>query len=117
MWKASLVEPDAGDLGVDLRPAAAGAGRRFEDEHRAPLAHDEPVAAAVERPRGGGGGVVPLGQGAEVAEPGHPHRRDRAVAGAGEADVDPAALDPPPRLRQRDVAAGARGGHRRRRAA
>ena len=49
---------EAGDLAVDVRAARAGVLELLEHQHRAALAHHEPVAVAVERPRGVAGLVV-----------------------------------------------------------
>ena len=110
--------PHARDLAVDAGPAASGRSRRDSRTNIAPPSPiTKPSRSRSNGREAGFGRVVPLREGPEVAEPGHAHRRDRAVAGAGEADVDPAPLHPSPRLRQGDVAAGAGRGDGRRRAA
>src|SRR3954470_3140750 len=59
----------AGQRAVDARAAGAGVLAPLQDEHAGPFAHDEAVAAGVERSRD------PLARGS-------PHARERGLRGA-----------------------------------
>jgi hypothetical protein len=79
--------PVAEQLGVD--PGAAGAGvlQLLQHQHRRALAHDEPVAARVERARGALRVVVAGGHGADDGEGAEAERRQRGLHPAGDRHV------------------------------
>ncbi len=84
---------EAGDLAVDVRAARQRALQLLQDQHRAALAHHEPVAVAVERARGVLRVVVAGGGGLDRVEAGHRDRGDRRLRRAGDDDVGLAVLD------------------------
>ena len=71
-------DPVAEQLGVDLRAARLRVLELFERDHRRRLSYHEPVALAVERPRGMFGIVVAPRNRAHRGEAGDPHLRSPA---------------------------------------
>ena len=84
---------EAEDLGDRRRPAAAGGLELLEHEDRRRLAHDEPVAVAVEGPGGGLGVVVAGGEDADEGERPERQRRERRLGPARQRQVDGAVAD------------------------
>ena len=78
-------------------------------DHARPLAEDEPVAVAVERPAGPGRLVVAGREGGQEVEAGHAERVDHAVGPAREHHVGVAPADDLGRLADRLRAGGAGG--------
>ena len=97
---------DAGELAPQPRPAGRRLGPPLEHKEPAPFPHHKAVAGPVEGPRRLGRVIGPAGEGPEVIEGG-----DRGgaedVAAAGDADIDPAGVDPAPRQGQGIAARGA----------
>jgi hypothetical protein len=110
-------KPVAEQFGVDLRAARARVLEILEDEDRARLAHDEPVALRVERPAAALGVVVPARERPHRAEPRDADARDRGFRPAGEHHVRAAQPDRIEALPDRHVRGGARRALRRERAA
>ena len=99
----------AQQLGVRDGAARRGDLGRLEDEQRRALAHDEPVAAAVERPRGRAGVVVGPGrQRPDDVERPERQRAQRDLDAARDRGVDPALAQVAHRLAERDRPRGAR---------
>ena len=103
----------AEELGVRHRAAPLGDVGRLEHEQRRALAHDEPVATRVERPRGAPGLVVVTGrQRPDDVERAERERAQRDLAAAGDRGVDAALAQVAERLAERDGAGRARVGGR-----
>ena len=84
--------------------------QRLEHEDAGALAHDEPVASLIPRPRRRRGVVVALRQRLDRAEPAHPRRQHRGVGGPREHQVRLAVSNVIDRVEDAKVAGRARGG-------
>ena len=98
----------AGDLAVDGGSPGLRVLQLLQDEHPSPLAEDEAVAIAVERPARPRGVFVAGRHRRQEDEPGEAERVDHAVGAPGEHHVGIAAADQLGRLADRLGAGGAR---------
>ena len=99
----------ADQLGVDLRAARLRALELLEHDRAGGLAHHEPVAVGVERPRGALRVVVAPRERAHRVEAGDADARDRRLAAAGDHRVGAAEADRVERVADRHVRGGAGG--------